>query len=107
MAARSRRTRFAASFVAVIASGSACSHDAQPTGAGTGTASGTAEPVHPNPPPVDPGTAPPQDPPDAAPRAITSAWNISKKPDGTCEGFDDQCTVMGSHMKPGDPIPPC
>src|SRR6476659_1905270 len=103
MAARTRRTRFAASFVVVIA-GSACSHDAPtttpPTGTGAATGSGSAyEPIHMNPPSVDPNPQPPQDPPDAAPRAITSAWNISKKPDGTCEGFEDQCTVMGSHRK--------
>jgi hypothetical protein len=108
MAARTRRTRFAASFVAVVAG--ACSHDAQPTGNGTGTNAGTGnEPVHWNPPPVDPNPPPPApaDAAPAAPKKMANAWNISKKPDGTCEGFDDQCTVMDSTRNPSDPIPPC
>jgi hypothetical protein len=109
MAARTRRTRFAASFVVVIAS-TACSHDAQPTGSGTGTSAGTAvEPIHANPPPVDPNPQPPQDV-DAAPapaKKIAHAWNIDKKSDGTCEGFDDNCTAMAHSLKPGEPIPPC
>lgn len=61
--ARSRRTRFAASFVAVVAAG--CSHEAtQGTGPGTGSGTGT-------------GTG------SAAPKP-TNTWYVTKNSDGTC-----------------------
>ena|SRR5215510_10860889 len=168
--ARARRTRFAASFVAVVAAGG-CSHNSgggveingrraqrvwSINGAvnGPGTCSAfewneCPPDVHCNPPPpitiacpqgvptdgtarivsfdgttceleathapIDCpkfGSAPPPPPPpsvDAAVAAVATPplrrWQVTRKPDGTCEGFDDPCSRM--QRKPGDPIPPC
>ena len=88
---RAPRTRFAAPFVAIVAS---CGH-----------ASSSRDQPAPTPPPpaaIDAAAAPP---PDAPPPRITRMWNISRDPHGACSYFEDPCSKLA--RAPGEPIPPC
>ena len=58
-----------------------------------------------SPPPSDAAVAIAAPEPDAAPAVAARQWQVMRKPDGTCEAFDDPCSRM--QRKPGDPIPPC
>jgi hypothetical protein len=99
---RAPRTRFAASFVAIVAAG--CGSKSAPQEPSPEPAHGPAHEAKPTdnappPPPasIDAAAAPVAD--------ITRVWSLSKDPHGACSYFEDPCSKL--QRAPGEPIPPC